>query len=80
MPAIHVDQEQARIETVSATDTDGSQIDTQGYLVPIIIPIDAAAEWLDLYDPANQYSPDAATSREIARTVLDALKAILVAQ
>ena len=80
MPAIHVDQEQARIETVSATDTDGSQIDTQGYLVPIIIPIDAAAEWLDLYDPANQYSPDAATSREIARTVLDALKAIVEAQ
>ena len=80
MPAIHVDQEQAIVETVSATDTDGEEINAQGFVIPIIVPIDAAAEWLDLYDPANQYSPDAATSREIARTVLDALKAIVVAQ
>ena len=80
MPAIHVDQEQAIVETVSATDTDGEEINVEGFVIPIIVPIDAAAEWLDLYDPANQYSPDAATSREIARTVLDALKAIVVAQ
>ena len=81
MPAIHVDQEQAIVETVSATDTDGEEINVEGVVIPIIVPIDAAAaEWLDLYDPANQYSPDAATSREIARTVLDALKAIVGAQ
>jgi hypothetical protein len=74
VPEIFVDIAQARIETVSATDTDGSQIDTQGYLIPVLVPVDAAAEWLDLYDPASGTSPSAANSRIIARAVLEALR------
>jgi hypothetical protein len=40
----------------------------------VFVPIDDAAEWLDLYDPASGTSPSAANSRIIARAVLEALR------
>lgn len=48
-----------------------------GWSVPIVISLDEAVALIEAYDPANQYSPDAATSREIARVFLDALKAAM---
>ena len=83
MPEIFIDfpePDTAQPEAVSGQTVDGSSFDTEGYVIPTVIPLDQAQAWLDLYDPTNQYSPDAATSREIARTVLDALKAIVEAQ
>ena len=73
MPAIHVDQEQAIVETVAATDTDGSEINAEGFVIPVVIPLESVGEWLALYDPTSGTSPSAANSRIIARAVLDAL-------
>jgi hypothetical protein len=73
MPAIFVDQEQAIVETVSATDTDGSEINAEGFVIPVVIPLEAVGPWLALYDPASSTSPSAANSRVIARAVLNAL-------
>lgn len=76
MPAIHVDQEQVIVETVSATDTDGEEIiAVSGFVIPVIIPLESVGAWLALYDPTSGTSPSAANSRIIARAVLDALKA-----
>jgi hypothetical protein len=68
MPEIYIDQEQAIVETVAA---DG--IDTEGWAIPVIIPLESVEAWLDLYDPTSGTSPSAANSRIIARAVLDAL-------
>jgi hypothetical protein len=63
--------------------SDDSQImfgtidDVDGWSVPIVISWDEAVALIEAYDPSNQYSPDAATSREIARVFLDALKAAM---
>jgi hypothetical protein len=46
----------------------------EGWSVPLLISWEEAVALIQAYDPANQYSPDAATSREIARVFLDALK------
>ena len=46
-----------------------------GWMVPIFISDDEIAALLAEYDPSNQYSPSADTSRKIARSILDALKA-----
>jgi len=46
----------------------------EGWSVPLLISWEEAVALIEAYDPANQYSPDAATSREIARVFLDALK------
>ena len=73
MPEIYIDQEQAIVETVSATDTDGSEINVQGFVIPVVIPLESVGPWLALYDPASSTSPSAADSRVIARAVLNAL-------
>jgi hypothetical protein len=52
----------------------GSIDDLDGWTIPLVISIDEAVALIQAYDPSNQYSPDAATSREIARVFLDALK------
>lgn len=63
--------------------SDDSQImfgtidDVDGWSVPIVISWDEAVALIESYDPDNQYSPDAGTSREIARVFLDALKAAM---
>ena len=80
MPAIYIDQSQVAEENLTAVDTDGAIIDTEGYVIPTLIPLDQAQAWLDLYDPTSGTSPSAANSRVIARAVLDALKAIVEAQ
>ena len=46
-----------------------------GWVVPLFISDDEIAALLSEYDPSNQYSPSAETSRKIARSILDALKA-----
>ncbi len=83
MPEIFIDfpePDTAQPEAVSGQSVDGSSFDTEGYVIPTVIPLDQAQAWLDLYDPASSSSPAAANSRVIARAVLDALKAIVEAQ
>lgn len=46
-----------------------------GWVVPLFITDDEIAALLAEYDPDNQYSPSADTSRKLARSILDALKA-----
>ena len=77
MPAIHVDQSQITVSDVSIEDTDGSHVDTEAFIIPVVIPLSEMGTYLDpaFYDPDASASPTAADSRVIARAVLDALKA-----
>ena len=72
---MNIDQSQVVFEEVSATDTDGSEVQTPAFVVPVVIPIDQFPAWETAYDPASSTSPSAANSRIIARAVLDAMKA-----
>ena len=56
---------------------EGSLDDETGISVPLFISIEEALALLVSYDPEDKYSPSAAESREIARVLLDALKAFL---
>jgi hypothetical protein len=75
MPNVHIDQSQVRWESVSCTDTDGSQVETMAFVVPVVIPLDQIPAWETAYDPSSSTSPSAANSRIIARAVLDGMKA-----
>lgn len=55
----------------------GSIDSINGWSVPIIIDITEAVALIENYDPSNPLSPDNDTSREIARKILDALKAVM---
>lgn len=46
----------------------------EGWSVPMLISWDEAVSLIEAYDPSSGTSPPAATSREIARVFLDALK------
>lgn len=48
--------------------------DIDGWTIPLVISWEEAVALIQAYDPANQFSPPAAESREIARVFLDALK------
>ena len=83
MPDIFIDfpePDTAQPEAVSGQGVEGVSFDTEGSVIPTVIPLDQAQAWLDLYDPTSGTSPSAANSRVIARAVLDALKAIVEAQ
>jgi len=75
MPSVHIDQSQVRFEEVGTTDTDGTDVQTPAFVVPVIIPLDQFPAWEAAYDPASGTSPSAANSRIIARAVLDGMKA-----
>lgn len=75
MPTVHIDQSQVVFEQVATKDTDGSDVDTLAFIVPVIIPLDQVPAWETAYDPSSSSSPLAADSRIIARAVLDGMKA-----
>ena len=56
---------------------EGDLEDENGVGVPVFISLEEAVALLKNYDPDETYSPSAAESREIARVLLDALKAFL---
>lgn len=74
MPTLHIDQKAVVASHVCTVDNDGSEIDVEGIIIPVIVPDSDRSDWLALYDPDEQYSPSAADSRVIARAVLDSLK------
>jgi len=73
MPSIHVDIEVAATQSIAATDTDGSEIDGEVVVLPLLIPTADVAAWIALYTSTDAASPSEADSRVIARCVLDAL-------
>jgi len=75
MPTVHIDQSQVVFEQVATKDTDGSDVDTLAFVVPVIIPLDQVPAWEAAYDPSSSSSPLAPDSRIIARAVLDGMKA-----
>jgi len=74
VPTVHIDQSQVLFESVQCQDTDGSQVETLAFIVPVIIPLDQIPAWETAYNPSSSTSPLAADSRVIARAVLDAFK------
>tara|TARA_R110002124_G_scaffold70133_1_gene188213 strand:+ start:1625 stop:1831 length:207 start_codon:yes stop_codon:yes gene_type:complete len=56
---------------------EGDLGDERGISVPLFISLQEVLALLVSYDPEDKYSPSAAESREIARVLLDALKAFL---
>lgn len=75
--SLKVDQQSVRELTVASEDSQGASFEITGVVVPLVIPQDEVSGLLAAYDDTNQYSPSAADSREIARVVLDALKALV---
>ncbi len=75
MPTVYVDQSQVTFEQVATRNTDGTEVDTLAFIVPVIIPIDQVPGWEAAYDPSSSSSPLAADSRVIARAALDGMKA-----
>jgi hypothetical protein len=75
MPNVYIDQSQVTFEQIATKDTDGTDVDTLAFVVPVVIPLDQVPAWQAAYDPASSSSPLAADSRVIARAVLDGMKA-----
>ncbi len=75
MPSVNVDQSQVIFEHVATRDTDGSEVDTLAFVVPVVIPLDQVPAWEAAFDPSSASSPLAADSRVIARAVLEAMNA-----
>jgi len=75
MPNVYIDQSQVVFEQIATRDTDGSDVDTLAFIVPVVIPLDQVPAWEAAYDPSSSSSPRAADSRVIARAVLDGMKA-----
>ena len=75
MPNVYIDQQAVDAVHVATVDTDGSEIDAPATLIPVVLPDSERAAWLAAYDPSESYSPSAADSRQIARAVLEALRA-----
>lgn len=69
-----VDYQTVRNTRVAGEDTEGNHFEVEGTSITIIIPDPEADAILAAYDPSNQFSPPAASARETARVVLDALK------
>ncbi len=75
MPNVYIDQSQVTFEQIATKDTDGTDVDTLAFVVPVVIPLDQVPAWQAAYDPSSSSSPLAADSRVIARAVLDGMKA-----
>lgn len=73
MPIV-ADYSQTEAGGTCGMDTEDQPFEIEGVSVRVVASNDEIAQLLADYDPSDQYSPDAATSREIARVVLDALK------
>jgi hypothetical protein len=70
----HADYQQVKYETVSCEDTDGTQVEVEAFVIPVVIPVSEVGELLANYDPASGTSPGVTFSRPLSRTILDALR------
>jgi hypothetical protein len=74
MPTVHIDYSTVADVGITTDDTDGTHIDLDAVLVPVLVPRAQVQDWLNLYNPSSSSSPLAADSRVIARAVLDAVR------
>jgi len=74
MSFMHADFTQVSTQHVMGEDTDGTAIDAECVVIPVLIPLDQIEELLANYDPSSHTSPLVAYSRPMARVILDALK------
>ena len=72
--ALHVDQTAIVQCETTAPDQQGNEFTLEGFVIPVMVPLADIDSLLAAYDSANNYSPSATDSREIARVFLDALK------
>jgi hypothetical protein len=70
----HADYQQVKFETVMCEDTDGTQVEVEAFVIPVIIPVSEVGELLASYDPSSGTSPGVTVSRPLSRTILDALR------
>lgn len=75
MPSIFVDSTQLSTESISTEDTDGTEIEDEFVIIPVLIATADVASWLSLYDELDNNSPSETDSRIVARCILNALKA-----
>ena len=62
-----------QVQRAEIAGPDGNTVEC--FIIPVAVPVSEVAAQLAAYDANNQYSPPAQESREIARVVLDALRA-----
>jgi hypothetical protein len=72
---MHADQTAIVQCEITAPDQQGNEFTTEGFVIPVMVPLADIGSLLAAYDPSNEYSPSAGDSRAIARVVMDALKA-----
>ena len=73
MAHYHCDYQQISRSGITVEDTDGTQVNDDCYVIPVLIPASEVQELLAQYDPASGTSPLVATARPLARAILDAL-------
>ena len=74
MSNIKIDYQQIEITSVSSIDTSGSDYDMEAYVIPLNIPTEEVSSLLSGFSDQDENTPDADTSRTIARIILSALK------
>lgn len=74
MSNYYCDFQQVSITGAIVENTDGTQIDDEFYLIPVLIPVSEVTELLAQYDPSSGTSPLVAVARPLARVILDAIK------
>lgn len=72
---MQVSQDQVQRVNVSGEDSTGAFFVVDGYQIPVVLSVSEVSTLLASYSPSSSSSPSEATSREIARLVLDALLA-----
>jgi hypothetical protein len=61
-------------ESISSSSEDGSEIEGEHWVVPVLIPVSEVAALLADYDHQNGNHPLAVTAKPIAKSVLEALR------
>jgi len=75
MPDVYIDKE-ATEKAGRDADDDGGTTLVDCWAIAVLVPLDQVEEWLAAYDHESKSSPNAATSRTIARAVLDELRRV----
>ena len=72
---MQVNQDEVQQMSVSGQSTVGAYFVVQGYQIPVVLSASEVSTLLASYSPSSSSSPSEATSRQIARLVLDSLLA-----
>ena len=74
MSHYHCDYHQVSITGATVEDTDGTQVDDDFYVIPVLIPVSEVPELLLNYDSTDSASPNTTYSLPLSRVILDAIK------